>query len=160
MAASVEISIKRWREEQKMTAAELAEKIGCDISTIYRYENSRLKPDPDVMYQICAVLGDINRWCRWMRQEYPGSYGRVHPETPGFGLSTAVASLIAEMRDVHKMETEMLRNTSAEPDEEFKRSVRKELRELLSRAQTLCNIIEQKEGEDDAGNKRKAAAHG
>ena len=34
------------------------------------------------MNQICEALGNIDRWCDWMRTEYPISYARVHPDTP------------------------------------------------------------------------------
>lgn len=50
---------------------------------IYCYESGKIKPDPDTMYQICNVLGDVDVWTTWMRTEYPSSYGRMHPETAG-----------------------------------------------------------------------------
>ena len=53
------------------SAADLAEVVNCDTSTIHRYEAGKIKMNPDVMIQICEDLGDIDRWCDWMRTEYP-----------------------------------------------------------------------------------------
>ena len=140
MAVFAQNDLKKWRVSQNVSAAELAEKVGCDVTTIYRYESGELKPNPDVMYRICEELGDVNKWCLWMRSEYPTSYARVHPETPDYELAKAVCSMIAEMRDVHNLESEILRETVAS-NEDFQNGIRKEIDDLLSRAQLLHNIF-------------------
>ena len=81
MAAFTGNDLRKWREMQQISAADLAERISCDATTIYRYESGKIKPNPDVMYEICYELGDPDKWTNWMRTEYPASYGRVHPET-------------------------------------------------------------------------------
>ena len=108
MAVFAQNDLKKWRVSQNVSAAELAEKVGCDVTTIYRYESGELKPNPDVMYRICEELGDVNKWCLWMRSEYPTSYARVHPETPDYELAKAVCSMVAEMMEVHNLESEIL----------------------------------------------------
>lgn len=85
MAVFAGSDLKKWRESQGMSAADLAERISCDTTTLYRYESGKLKPNPDVMFQICEALGDIDRWTSWMRTEYPTSYvGSIsHPGRGG-----------------------------------------------------------------------------
>lgn len=53
--------LKTWRELQKITAADLAERISVDQSTIYKFESWKLKLNPDVMFEICEILGDVSR---------------------------------------------------------------------------------------------------
>ena len=110
MAVFAGRDLKKWREEQQMSAADLAERISCDTTTIYRYESGKLKPDPNVMFEICEALGDIDRWTIWMRTEYPTSYGRMHPETTPFNLPGALMSMYAEMADVLDIQREVLRD--------------------------------------------------
>lgn len=62
MAVFAGSDLKKWRESQGMSAADLAERISCDTTTLYRYESGKLKPNPDIMFQICEALGDIDRW--------------------------------------------------------------------------------------------------
>ena len=67
MAVFAGIDLKKWRESQKISAADLAERISCDATTIYRYESGKIRPDPDVMYELCDALGDTDVWTTWMR---------------------------------------------------------------------------------------------
>lgn len=110
MAVFAGSDLKKWRESQGMSAADLAERISCDTTTLYRYESGKLKPNPDVMFQICEALGDIDRWTSWMRTEYPTSYGRMHPETAVFSLPGALMSMYAEIADVMELERETMRD--------------------------------------------------
>lgn len=103
MAVFAGIDLKKWREAQGMSAADLAERISCDSTTIYRYESGKIKPNPDVMYEICQALGDVSKWYDWMRTEYPMSYGRVHPVQPRYDLKGAIMSLygvVSEIQDI------------------------------------------------------------
>ena len=135
--------IKAWRVTQKMSAADLAERISCDTSTIYRYESGKLKPDPDVMYEICEALGDTDRWTTWMRTESPMSYGRVHPETSSLDLPGAIMSMFAEMSDVSKMQNETLRDGADGKidDPELKEKLSREIMEMLQSAQRVAGIL-------------------
>ena len=63
MAAFTGNDLRKWREAQQISAADLAERISCDATTIYRYESGKIKPNPDVMYEICVELGDPDK-CR------------------------------------------------------------------------------------------------
>ena len=94
--------LKAWRSAQGITAADLAERISCDVTTIYRYESGKLNPDPDVMYQICRVLGDTRKWQVWMRTEYPISYGREHPEPLMYDTPGSVLALFSMIQGIEQ----------------------------------------------------------
>lgn len=139
--------LKKWRESQGMSAADLAERISCDTTTLYRYESGKLKPNPDVMFQICEALGDIDRWTSWMRTEYPTSYGRMHPETAAFSLPGALMSMFAEISDVLEIERDALRDGAdgriSNPALEAK--IQKEVTEMIQSAQRVRSLISKKE---------------
>ena len=96
--------LKKWRESQGVSAPELANRIGVDVSTLYRYESGRMRPDPDLMYQICRELGDVRNWHKWMRTEYPKSYAREHPEPIMYDLPGVIMTLYSEVRDLEELE--------------------------------------------------------
>lgn len=149
MAVFAGSDLKRWREEQKITAAELAERISCDATTIYRYESGKLKPNPDTMFEICRELGDQDKWTTWMRTEYPTSYGRVHPETSGYPLTGALMQMFTEMDDVAKIERDLLRDGADGKidDRELAAKVSKEVTEMIQSAQRVWSLID-RERED------------
>lgn len=107
MSACAESVIKTWRIEAKMTAGKLADAVGCDVTTIYRYEQGKLKPSPDVMYQICKSLGDLSYWCDWMGQEYPGSYARIHPKVPNLDTAGIILSLYSGTMDLESLKSDV-----------------------------------------------------
>lgn len=143
MAVFAPSDLKKWREAQGKSAADLAEVVNCDTSTIHRYEAGKIKMNPDVMFQICEALGDVNRWCEWMRTEYPISYARVHPATPQYDLQGALMAVYAELEDVDDLRREALRDGADGKidDPEIAMRLKKELTELLSRSQLLLNIL-------------------
>ena len=149
MAVFAGSDLKKWRESQGMSAADLAERISCDTTTLYRYESGKLKPNPDVMFQIGEALGDIDRWTSWMRTEYPTSYGRMHPETAVFSLPGALMSMYAEIADVMELERETMRdgadgvisNTALEA------KIRKEVTDMIQSAQRVRSLISARNSE-------------
>jgi len=143
MAVFAGIDLKRWREEQKISQADLAERISCDSSTIARYESGKLHPDPDVMYEICECLGDVDRWTIWMRTEYPRSYGRMHPETASFSLPGALMSMFAEMTDVLEIEREIMRDGADGhlDNPALAELLAKEVTEMIQSAQRVKSLI-------------------
>lgn len=143
MAVFAGRDLKKWREEQGISAADLAERISCDTTTIYRYENGKLKPNPDVMFEICEALGDVDRWTTWMRTEFPTSYGRMHPETPSYTLAGALMSMFAEIGDVLEFEREVLRDGADGKidDPEMKEKIHKEVTEMIQSAQRVKSLV-------------------
>lgn len=143
MAVFAGSDLKKWREEQGISAADLAERISCDTTTIYRYENGKLKPNPDVMFEICEALGDIDRWTTWMRTEFPTSYGRMHPETSSYNLAGALMSMFAEMGDVFEFEREALRDGADGRINslELQEKIHKEVTEMIQSAQRVKNLV-------------------
>ena len=132
-----------WREAQGISAADLAERISCDTGTIYRYESGKIKPNPDVMYEMCVELGNPDKWTSWMRTEFPASYGRVHPETAGYELSGALMSMFAEMDDVLRIQTAAMRDgANGEIDDiELKNKILVEVTEMMQSAQRVRTLL-------------------
>ena len=143
MAVFSGIDMKRWRDAQGVSAPDLAERISCDVTTIYRYESGKLKPNPDVMFEICSALGDEDRWSDWMRTEYPSSYGRMHPETCHYHTPGALMKLFAELDDVKDLEREALRDGADGiiDDPVTREQLKKEVTELIQAAQRVRTIM-------------------
>ena len=143
MAAFTGNDLRKWREAQQISAADLAERISCDATTIYRYESGKIKPNPDVMYEMCVELGDPDRWTSWMRTEYPASYGRIHPETAEYELAGALMSMYAEMDDVRAMQTAALRDGADGKidDPELKNRILTEVTEMIQSAQRVRTLL-------------------
>ena len=143
MAAFTGNDLRKWREAQQISAADLAERISCDATTIYRYESGKIKPNPDVMYEMCVELGDPDKWTSWMRTEYPASYGRVHPETANYELAGALMSMFAEMDDVMEMQTAAMRDGADGriDDPELKDRILKEVTEMMQSAQRVRTLL-------------------
>lgn len=143
MAAFTGNDLRKWREAQEISAADLAERISCDATTIYRYESGKLKPNPDVMYEICAELGDPDKWTSWMRTEYPASYGRVHPETADYELTGALMSMFAEMDDVLAMQTEAMKDGADGKidNPQLKDRILTEVTEMMQSAQRVRTLL-------------------
>ena len=143
MAAFTGNDLRKWCEAQQISAADLAERISCDATTIYRYESGKIKPNPDIMYEICVELGDPDKWTSWMRTEYPASYGRVHPETADYELAGALMSMFAEMDDVMEMQTAAMRDGADGKidDTELKDRIIKEVTEMMQSAQRVRTLL-------------------
>lgn len=143
MAAFTGNDLRKWREAQQISAADLAERISCDATTIYRYESGKIKPNPDVMYEMCVELGDPDKWTSWMRTEYPASYGRVHPETANYELTGALMSMFAEIDDVMEMQTAAMRDGADGriDDPELKDRILKEVTEMMQSAQRVRTLL-------------------
>lgn len=138
------IDIKTTRKALKMSAADLAEAIGSDVTTIYNYERGQSNPDPDVMYQIAMALGDINIWHRWMRTKYP-SYARIHPANNGYDLRSAVMVLGKELQDVMDMMQELIFDAASGSvdDPELRKKMRREGQEAIA---ALANVLMRLDG--------------
>lgn len=143
MAVFAGNDLKRWREEQGISAADLAERISCDTTTIYRYESGKLKPNPDTMFEICTELGDPDKWTTWMRTEYPRSYGRLHPETNNYSLPGALMSLYAGIEDMKAIQRDVMRDGADGhiSDMELAEQIRKEVTELIQSAQRVKSLV-------------------
>lgn len=143
MAVFTGIDMKRWRESQNMSAADLAERISCDTTTVYRYESGKLKPNPDVMYEICVVLGDPDKWTTWMRTEYPTSYGRIHPETSSLNLQGALMRMFAEIEDVLLIRAKVLKDGSDGKidDPELIKTIENQVTETIKSAQRVRTLL-------------------
>ena len=143
--------LKAWRQAQGISAADLAERISCDVTTVYRYESGKLKPDPDVMYQICRALGDTRKWQVWMRTEYPISYGREHPIPVSYGLPGSILSLYAVLGRIEKLRKRVF--TDAADGEIDNAELRSKLlaltEELIAAGQSIKALLPNGGGRND-----------
>lgn len=143
MAAFADADLKKWREKRGISAAEVAEHVNCDVTTIYRYERGQMNPDPDVMYQICEFLGDVGIWQDWMRTEYPTSYGRIHPvqghDTDPRG---AVMRMFVEANDLIAISQDVFRDLADGriDDDETREELLAISQKLLQSSQNLMNL--------------------
>ena len=144
MAIFAPSDLKKWREARGMSAADLAEVVNCDTSTIHRYESGKIKPDPNVMMQICEALGDIDRWGDWMRTEYPISYAKMHPETPKLNLQGTAMAWFAQMEDIRDMERAIMKDIADGriDDPVLAMNLREEATKALAQNQRLLNLLE------------------
>lgn len=142
MAVFTNIDIKKRRESVKMTAATLAEKIGRDPTTVYNWESGKSDPDPDTMYQIAEVFGDLGIWYDWMRTKY-SSYARLHPNIEQQSLPGAMMSMFAEISDLMDMQREALRDAAdgKMDDLQLKSRIEKEATEALGACQRFLNML-------------------
>lgn len=136
--------LKRWREAQGMSAADLAERISVDVSTLYRYENGKIKPDPDVMYQICYEMGDVRKWQIWMATEFPKSYGRMHPEPLLHTLEGSILALYAEIQDLAELQQRVRKDGADGKIDSFslREQFLKEVTDMIQAAQTAKALLE------------------
>ena len=149
MTAFAGTDLKKWREAQHMSGADIAERISCTSETYYRYESGKIKPNPDVMWQICDVLGDTGVWVNWMRTEYPASFGRMFPELPTYDLKSALMNAFAELEDVLGIRNEAMKDgADGKIDSpELAEKLKKELTEAVQAAQRVINLLK---GQNDA----------
>ena len=119
--------------------------ISCDRTTIFRYESGKTKPDPDIMYKICEILGDVDVWSKWMRTEFPRSYGLMHPETVEYSLSGALLLMYAEISDVVVLQRDVMLDGADEhiSDVQLARNLSKEIEALIGSAQRVRTLIDQ-----------------
>ena len=142
MAIFTNIDLKKRRELLKMTAADLAEQIGRDPTTIYNWESGKADPDPDTVYQIAEAFGDLQVWYDWMRTKYT-SYARMHPEISDHQFKGAVMKMYAESADVMDLKRETLRDGADGQidDPELKKALVKEIDEMLTSVQKVRMLL-------------------
>ena len=149
MASFVGADLKAWRQSQDITAASLAERISCDATTLYRYESGKLKPDPDVMYQICQALGDTRRWQVWMRAEYPFSYAREHPEPIPYDLPGSVLAFYGALAELRQLDVRLFSDTAdgTIEDQQTRSDFRRLVEELISAGPSIKAQLREEGGQ-------------
>ncbi len=139
--------LKKWRESLGISAADLAEKVSCDVSTVHKYESGKLKMDPDVLYQICSALGDTRKWQVGMRTMYPSSYARVHPEPILYDLPGVIMKLYSTVRELEDLERNAL-NDGADGEIDslaLHEQLKRQCEEMTRAAQSALSILKRGE---------------
>lgn len=152
MAVFSGMDLRNWRNSKDVSAEELGMRIGYDASTIYRIEKEVQIPGPKEMMLICDALGDRNKWDAWMRTVYPESYGRMVPEPTPYGLEGSILALKTEMRDIKSLMQDTIRDGTDGKIDNFllRERLLKELTELVSAAQGMIQLLNERSGENGA----------
>ena len=148
MAVFTNIDIKKRRKLLKMTAADLAEQVGRDPTTIYDWESGKADPHPDDVYMIAEAFHDLQIWYDWMRTKFT-SYARMHPESVDNSLPSALLKLFAEMGDVDDLKREISKDGADGKidDPERRAMVLKEIKEMVQMAQRVVVLLEEEKQE-------------
>ena len=135
--------LRKWREAQQISAADLAERISCTTETLYRYESGKIKPNPDVMWQICDALGDTDVWTNWMRTEYPASYGRKHPAIATTDMKTALMNAFTEIEEAAELRKAAIKDGADGriDDDDLGKAIEKEFTEMIQAAQRVLTLL-------------------
>lgn len=135
--------LRKWRETQQISAADLAERISCTTETLYRYESGKIKPNPDVMWQICDALGDTDVWTNWMRTEYPASYGRKHPSIATTDMKTALMNAFTEIEEAAELRKAAIKDGADGKidDDDLGKAIEKEFTEMIQAAQRVLTLL-------------------
>ena len=142
MAVFTNIDIKKRRKLLKMTAADLAEQVGRDPTTIYDWESGKADPHPDDVYMIAEAFNDLQIWYDWMRTKFT-SYARMHPETVDNSLPSALLKLFAEMGDVEDLQRVVSKDGADGKidDPEAKAKLVQEVKEMIQMAQRVIVLL-------------------
>lgn len=143
MTTFASTDLRKWRETQGVSAADLAERISCTTETLYRYESGKIKPNPDVMWQICDELGDTDVWTNWMRTEYPASYGRKHPAIATTDMKTALMNAFTEIEEAAELRKAAIKDGAdgTIDDDELRGAIEKEFTEMIQAAQRVLTLL-------------------
>lgn len=95
--------LKNLRTAQGLSAQQLGMLIGCDESTVFRYEHNPKQPDPDMMSDLVTALGHPEVWNDWMRTVYR-SYARRHPENSRQDMPTSILTLYSLVMEIEEMQ--------------------------------------------------------
>ncbi len=107
--------------------------LGVSESTLARWENGEIRPDPDDVDRLATAVGDLTLWHRWMLSTYD-SYRRRYVESIDQSLSVSIARSKYEMEDVMNIQKPVERDAldGVIDDPRLKASYIKEVREAIS----------------------------
>lgn len=133
MPECTHIDLENARTRLKMPRWKLAGMLGVSESTLARWENGEIRPDPDDVDRLATAVGDLTLWHRWMLSTYD-SYRRRYVESIDQSLSVSIARSKYEMEDVMNIQKPVERDAldGVIDDPRLKASYIKEVREAIS----------------------------
>jgi len=127
------IDLENARVRRKLPRWKLAGLLGVSESTLARWENGEIRPDPDDVDRFATAVGDPTLWHRWMISTYD-SYRKRYVNAMDQSLPVSIARSKYEMADVmalqERVERDALDGTIDDP--KLKASYTKEIREAVA----------------------------
>jgi transcriptional regulator with XRE-family HTH domain len=142
------IDLENARSRKKIPRWKLATMLGVSESTIARWENGEVQPEPDDVDRFASAVGDVMLWHRWMLNNYE-SYRKRYFEAVDQSLPVSIARSRFEMEDVMRMHDRVERDAldGTIDDIQLKTAYTKEIKDAIA---ALCDTLQRLESTDSA----------
>jgi len=126
------IDLENARSRRKMPRWKLATLLGVSESTVARWENGEVQPEPDDVDRFANAVGDVMLWHRWMLSNYE-SYRKRYFDTVDQSLPVSIARSRYEMEDVMRLHDRVERDAldGTIDDLHLKHAYTKEIKEAI-----------------------------
>ena len=106
--------------------------LGVSESTIGRWENGEVQPEPDDVDRYASAVGDVMLWHRWMLSNYE-SYRKRYFDAVDQSLPVSIARSRYEMEDVMRLHDRVERDAldGTINDIDLKNAYAKEIKEAI-----------------------------
>jgi transcriptional regulator with XRE-family HTH domain len=135
--------LENTRMRRKLPRWKIAGKLGVSESTIARWENGEIQPEPDDVDRFAAAVDDSTLWHRWMLSHYDSYRRRYIDSTVNSGLPALMARYRYETDDVMALHSSAERDAldGKIDDTQLKQSLIKELREQIAAGADLLQEL-------------------
>ena len=133
MSECTNIDLENARLRRKIPRWKLAGMLGVSESTLARWENGDIRPEPDDVDRYATAVNDPTLWHRWMLSTYD-SYRRRYVNCEDQSLQTSISRSKYEMEDVIALQERAGRDAldGAIDDPKLKADYTKEIREAVA----------------------------
>lgn len=133
MPECTNIDLENARLRQKMPRWKLAGLLGVSESTIARWENGEIRPEPDDVDRFANAVGNVMLWHRWMLSNYD-SYRKRYFDAVDQSLPVSIARSRYEMEDVMRLHDRVERDAldGTINDIGLKNAYAKEIKEAIA----------------------------
>lgn len=158
MPECTNIDLENARMRRKLPRWKLARLLGVSESTIARWENGEILPEPDDVDRFATAVGDLTLWHRWMLSTYD-SYRRRYVDTVEQSLPVSIARSKYEMADVMALQEEVERDAldGVIDDPKLKATYAKEIREAVAALSDTLQRLESNERRERGEQQRKSS---
>ena len=147
MPECTNIDLENARSRRKIPRWKLATILGVSESTIARWENGEVQPEPDDVDRFASAVGDVMLWHRWMLSSYE-SYRRRYIDAVDQSLPVSIARSRYEMEDVMRLHDRVERDAldGAINDNGLKTLYAKEIKEAIAALSDTLQRLESTAG--------------
>ncbi len=145
MPECTHIDLENARLRRKTPRWKLAGSLGVSESTIARWENGEIRPEPDDVDRFANAVGDPTLWHRWMLSTYD-SYRRRYVACLDQPLPVSISRSKYEMSDVMALQEQAGRDAldGTIDDPKLKAAYGKEIKEAIA---ALTDTLQRLEAE-------------